>query len=325
MKILILHPGALGDVILSLPTLQVLRERFQHARITLAANIDFAGAVATGYADQIISLSALPLHRLHGSESIPLEDVMLWRSYDRIISWTGSGAEGFTKQFAQLHPCVLVASWRPAAGEEAHVASLFMDSLRPWFSPPREIVPPGIRLEATARVQGEEWLREQGWQGRKPVLALHPGAGSAAKRWPLQRFQGLAQWLGTLGDPLVVEGPAETGIGRELAGACNPGTYLASSLPLPLLAGVLSHCRLYVGNDSGIAHLAAGLQTACVVLFGPTSSGNWAPIGKQVVVVRNTRGCIACEEEPGAAHTCMGNIPLETVQERVFRVLQSRV
>jgi heptosyltransferase-2 len=82
---------------------------------------------------------------------------------------------------------------------------------------------------------------------------------------------------------LVVEGPAEPGLGWSLVEALGPGSVLAR-LPLPMLAGVLSHCRLYVGNDSGISHLAAAMGVPSVVLFGPTSPVHWAPLGARVEI-----------------------------------------
>jgi hypothetical protein len=127
VRILVLHPGALGDIILSLPALQILHKQFPNAGITLAADTDSADAVANGCADQIVSLSSLPLHRLFMSQTIPSGDELLWRSYDRIISWTGFGVEAFAKQFMQIHPCVLVAAWKPGVGDGRHVARLFID------------------------------------------------------------------------------------------------------------------------------------------------------------------------------------------------------
>ncbi|MGA2260348.1 MAG: glycosyltransferase family 9 protein [Acidobacteriota bacterium] len=320
MQILVLHPGALGDIILSLPALQILREKFPNAGITLAADIDSAGAIANGYADQILSLSSLPLHRLFRSGTIPPGDELLWRSYDRIISWTGFGAEAFAKQFTRLHPHVLVAAWKPEVGDGRHVARLFIDSLRPWLIPPPAIPLPEIRLDAAARLGGAEWLREQGWQGERPLFALNPGAGSAAKRWPPSRFLELGQRLRTVGDLLIIEGPAEPGLGRDLAGELGPGAYLAANLPLRSLAAVLSHCRVFVGNDSGISHLAAGLRIGCVVLFGPTLPEHWGPLGPQVTVLRDAGNCVACVQETGAGHACLECIPTEAVGKQIDRL-----
>ena len=321
MEILILHPGALGDIILSLPALAILRARLRNSRLTLAANTDFAGTVASGYTDRVLSLSSLPLYRLHSAEAVPPEDERLWRSFDRILSWTGFREEKFTARLAQMHPCVLTADWQPGSGEQRHVSRLFIDSLRPWFPVPPETPMPEIRLDPVDFQHGREWLQERGWSGVRPLMAIHPGAGSAAKRWALSRFQELGHRLRARGALLVLEGPAEKGLGRDLAAGLGHDAYLVHNLPLRLLAAVLGHCRAFVGNDSGIAHLAAGLGLPCVVLFGPTSPANWAPIGKRTQVLRNTLGCIACEHEPAARHTCLNNISWETVWESALSIM----
>lgn len=321
MEILILHPGALGDIILSLPALRVLRDRFQDARITLAANSDFAVAVASGYVHRIVSLSALPLQRLYGSEHVLPEDELLWRSYGRIISWTGFGVEAFERKLVELHPCVLVAAWKPGPCEPRHVARLFVDSLGPWLQVPHSMPIPEVKLDPDDRRRGGEWLWERGWRSEEPLIAIHPGAGNAAKRWPLEKFWELAHRLRAHGTLLIVEGPAEIGLGREQARLLGAGTYLAPNLPLPLLAGILAHCHCFIGNDSGIAHLAAGLQVPCVVLFGPTAPEHWAPLGSHVSILRDTRNCLACERGLEGHHTCMGNIPVDAVLAQAFRKL----
>ncbi len=319
MEILVIHPGALGDIILSLPALRILRDQFKSARITLAANTDFAGTVASGYADRILSFSSLPLHRLYGREPVPPKDLQFWRSYDRILSWTGSSTGSFAAQLARIHPCSLVTPWKPEGAERRHVARIFADSLQLWLSPPLALPPSGITIGASARRQGSEWLKDQGFSGHRPIYILHPGAGSAAKRWPLSKFQDLANRLSATGELLIVEGPAEQGLGCELAGALGRGSYLAAHLSLQLLAAVMAQCRAFVGNDSGIAHLAAGLQIPCVVIFGPTLPEHWAPLGKCVSVIRDAGDCFACRHDPDAGHRCLENLTVDAVWQKVDR------
>jgi len=321
VELLILHPGALGDIILSLPALAVLRERLGTVRITLAADVDFAGAVASGYADRVLSLSRLPLYRLHSPDPVPPEDERFWRSFDRILSWTGSRDERFTAKLAQMHSCILAADWRPGPNEQRHVSRLFLDSLHSWFPVPQATPIPEIRVDPAVDPHGGEWLQEQGWSGEKPLIAIHPGAGHAAKRWGLRRFEELGRLLRGQATLVVLEGPAERGLGKDLAAAFGTDAWLARHLPLRLLAAVLRRCRLFVGNDSGIAHLAAGLGLPGVVLFGPTLPLNWAPLGRRTSVLRNNLGCLACEHEPAAPHTCLNNISVEMVLESVTKGL----
>ena len=117
---------------------------------------------------------------------------------------------------------------------------------------------------------------------------LHPGSGSASKNWAPERFAGLGQRLGEqLGAaPLVVGGPAD---GAALEAFDRVAGYSFPRLierPLIELAALLAGCDLYVGNDSGISHLAGLCGAPSLVLFGPTDPRLWRPLGPRVDVLR---------------------------------------
>ncbi len=288
MEILVLHPGALGDIILSLPALGLLRRHTPGSRLTLAGNLDFVQAVSGGYADFTRSLATVPLHRLYSQDPLPDEDVRFWRSYDRVVSWTGAEDPAFAHNLGRACRCVRVAAWRPVPAETRHVARIFADSLVPWIPAAEQISPALIRIDDELRKGALDWLAAQGWTPSQRLLALHAGAGSAAKRWDREHFLILAQrYLRQGTSLLLVEGPAEPGLGRQLSGALHGQVLLAESLPLALLAGLLSCCSFYVGNDSGISHLAAAVGVRSVVLFGPTSPEHWAPLGERVTFLRD--------------------------------------
>jgi len=112
-------------------------------------------------------------------------------------------------------------------------------------------------------------------------LALHPGSGSRRKNWPAERFAELAgreraPWL-------LVQGPADDAAAAVLATV--PGAVVARDLPLRTLAALLARAGAYVGNDSGITHLAAAAGAPTVALFGATDPKLWAPIGPRVRIV----------------------------------------
>jgi heptosyltransferase III len=112
------------------------------------------------------------------------------------------------------------------------------------------------------------------------VAAIHPGSGSARKNWPLERFVELAERLVERGRRIAwVIGPADPGVGAL------PGGVIWDCLPLPVLATKLAHCRLFVGNDSGITHLAAAVGCHTVALFGESDPRVWAPRGPRVTVI----------------------------------------
>lgn len=312
MKILVLHPGALGDVMLSLPALELLKKQFAGARITLAANLDYLSIVPNRIADRRLSLSTLPLGKLFGSSPPPPADMEFWASFDRILSWTGAGDEQFIGNLQAIHREALVARWRPARDERRHASRLFADSLTSWIPVPENLPAVELRAGASQLRSANHWFSQRGVPPETSLIALQPGAGSPSKRWPLDDFIQLSHML--LEDRcdlvLIIEGPAETGVGDRLAEALPAARSLvAKCLPLDDLAALLSKCRAYVGNDSGISHLAAGLGIPCVVLFGPTLPEQWAPLGRQVEVLRDIAGCTACKDGQSEGHRCLRNIP----------------
>lgn len=132
-------------------------------------------------------------------------------------------------------------------------------------------------------------------------LAIHPGSGSPVKNWPPDRFASLARaaapekWL-------LVRGPADDAAAGALEGV--PGRIVARDLPLRVLAAVLARAGCYVGNDSGVTHLAAATGAPAIALFGATDPALWAPLGPRVEII--------------AART-MEAIPMETVAAAVSR------
>ncbi len=118
-----------------------------------------------------------------------------------------------------------------------------------------------------------------------PTIALHPGSGAfaPARRWPAVRFAALADALIGDGARIVLVGGAEESSLREtvLTAMRRPGAVvdLGGKTSLGELAAVLRRCDLFVGNDSGVAHLAGCVGTPVVGLFGPTDPRAWGPYG----------------------------------------------
>ncbi len=320
MKMLILHPGGLGDIILSIPAISLLRKRYPGAELAVAGNIDYLAPLTAGYAERALSLSELPLHRLYTRAALPDADVCFWRKFDRILSWTGAGDANFVEKLTEVHPCATIASWHPGPNEKRHVSQIFIDSLGTEVLQDCEPQPACIRLAPAAVREGEQWLADHGWNRRDSMIALHPGAGSCEKRWPPDRFIALAKLVSIRMRKtfLIIQGPAEIGLGNRIQQALDPlPSILLESASLDLLAGVLHHCRTFVGNDSGVAHLAAGINIPSVVIFGPTRPQHWAPLGKSIVVLRNSAECGPCLQSRGTEHTCLNSISVEEVYEKL--------
>jgi ADP-heptose:LPS heptosyltransferase len=222
---------------------------------------------------------------------------------------------------------VLIAPWRPVLGETRHVAQIFVDSLKMPGLQGGEVVSAPIQLDLKLREEGAKWLIERGWNGRDPLIALHPGAGSPTKRWPLDRFSDLAQSLMRQSDLklMIIEGPAEPGLGSKITHALPPTrAILADMASLSLLAAVLAQSDVFIGNDSGLAHLAAALQIPSIVLFGPTRPQHWAPLGPRVIAMQNISGCEGCASDT-QEHACLENITVEEVIRVLSENIRSRI
>jgi len=114
----------------------------------------------------------------------------------------------------------------------------------------------------------------------RPVIALHPGSGSIRKNWPRTRFLALADELQRRGEEIAwVLGPSE----HEFA--VPESTMVWRENDLTRLAGRLAGCRCYVGNDSGVTHLAAAVGCPTIALFGASDKNVWAPRGRLVTML----------------------------------------
>ena len=118
---------------------------------------------------------------------------------------------------------------------------------------------------------------------------IHPGSGSRGKNWPMERFAELGRRLEALGHRVAwVRGPAEPDLPAEI-----PPEQVIDQPSLRALAATLAQSRVFIGNDSGVSHLAGAVGAPTLVLFGPTSASVWRPDGPRVHVVPARRGRLA--------------------------------
>jgi len=178
--------------------------------------------------------------------------------------------------------------WGEGRGEGAcHTPGAETSTLTQPLSPRERAEAPSPHPSPRGRGRGvlprrdtQAWLRERVLSGG--FVAIHPGSGGRAKRWPVERFAELARALPC---PTVwLLGPAEDDDMEARRLGQGVGV-VAHELPLPTLAGLLATCRAYVGNDSGVSHLAAAVGAPTVALFGPTDPAVWAPRGDRVAVL----------------------------------------
>jgi ADP-heptose:LPS heptosyltransferase len=287
MKILVIFPGALGDFVCFLPAL----ERLAAGRgVDLLAKSEYRDLVPPAVATR--SLECYEITRLFVPGAGKDERLKrFFGSYESIYSWMGSGHPDFIRRLQRLSAGRLkifpfLPAESPTHATDHYLSCLGENHMRHVF--------PTVRLKSDALHWGRRFWLQHGLEKGK-VLALAPGSGAREKNWPAEFYKVVIEWWEKRfgGKIIVVLGPVEEQKGET--GNDWGHTLVAQGLDLAKVAALLSRCDLYLGNDSGVTHIAAALGVESVALFGPTAPGQWAPRGKKVTVVTKNVECSPCD------------------------------
>jgi ADP-heptose:LPS heptosyltransferase len=275
----IVRAGGLGDTILVLPTLAILRDVYPRATFTLAGST---------WAEALQPLLAFAARAVHVDRVYPPARHGGWAANvfaasSAVIVYTAAPDSDLVSCARQACPGpVVVWPVEPAPG--MHAARHLAGAVASATGDPGALPMPTLRCPREERLQARAWLDQEMGPGTHP-LAVHPGSGGKRKCWPARRFVELVVRLHA--PVLLVEGPADSEVCREFAEALPTLVPLARATDVPLvrLAAVLTESRGYIGNDSGVSHLAGALGVPTVAVFGPTDPAVWAPRGPDVSLV----------------------------------------
>jgi heptosyltransferase-3 len=264
---LVIHPGALGDVLQAVPALRGLRA------VTPAAPITFVGQprlarllVELGAAQQARTFDGFGLEALFADAPTPAALGEAVGGVSHVVSWFGSRDETYRRRLHALAPRAVVAP--PVPDDDTSVWRHLLGTLAPWdLALPERVEPlraPPLPAAADAR---------------RPVLVVHPGSGSEWKRWPVERFAAVIRALRRRRavEVLVHQGPADAEPARRLLALLDGDATALVQPELPRLASVLGAARAYLGGDSGVSHLAAAVGAPSVVLFPAATYRRWTP------------------------------------------------
>ncbi len=290
-RILVIRGGALGDFILTLPAIRLLRENFPAARLEIIGYKHIV-ALAEGrfYADATRSIEYAPLAAFFSkSSTLSLELAEYFAGFQQIVSYLYDPDAIFEGNLKRAGVKNFLACFRKLDDSD-HAARQLAQPLEQLALYLEEA---GARVYPTApdRAEAKAFLSPA---TGAPLMAIHPGSGSPRKNWPLARWAELGRSLAT-GRPgarlLLVGGEADHASLDALAAAWKdlPVT-VARDLPLPRLAAVLEQCTFFLGHDSGVSHLAAAVERPCLLLFGHTDPEIWAPANEGVQVLRAPGG-----------------------------------
>ncbi len=315
-RILVIRLDRIGDVVLSTPVLQALRQHAPHAFIAMMVRPACRELLETHpYLNEVIVYdkegkhrsawatiqfarrlrrydfdAALVLHPSNRSHWMPwLAQIPTRIGYDRKNGWLLTNRLPHRKQEGSRH-------------EAVYTLELLAPLGIPVTANPRPVVP--VSPRAVQRVN--EVFSEASVQPADTLVAIHPSASCISKRWMPQRFAAVADRLITELKVRVclIAGPEDALHAHQVMDAMrHPAINLAGRLSVGELAALLQRCRLLISNDSGPVHIAAAVGTPVVDIFGRNqrglSSQRWGPLGEEHVVLHKEVGCVAC-----LAHNC---------------------
>jgi len=269
-RVVLVFPGALGDLLLALPALRALRARHAGARVTAVVSQPLRALVElAGVADATAALEGAAAAALFGGERWP--SWLDGRPF--VYSWLGGGDDEVRARVAAA-----------AGGARFFGVERGRSVTHAAVAYARAVGAPtdADALAAAARLVPAPSAAAEALCARlaAPILALHPGAGGRAKRWDIAGFVQVAHWWRSRGGSVAaIAGPAEAGEPPAL------GAPEVRDWPLVDLAALLARAALYLGNDSGVSHLAGAVGAAGVVLFGPTEGRRWRPLAGRLVAL----------------------------------------
>lgn len=284
-KILVIRGGAIGDFILTLPVFAALRQQFPDAQLEVLgyphiAQLALAGRLVSRV--QSIEARSLASFFARGGE-LAGELVTYFAGFALIISYLYDPDEIFKTNVSRCTRAQFIAGpHRPDDQSSVHATEVFLKPLE------RLAI---FEADATPRLDVARAFETTTSTGR--WLAVHPGSGSEEKNWPEAKWTELLQQLmkTTSLKLLIVGGEAERDRLDRLARAIPATRFkILRGAPLSELARWLASCVGFIGHDSGISHLAAAVGVRSLILWGQTSETVWHPRGREMTVLRDSKG-----------------------------------
>ncbi|OGK77121.1 MAG: hypothetical protein A2X53_18520 [Candidatus Rokubacteria bacterium GWA2_70_23] len=283
-EILVIHPGALGDVLQAVPALRALGRLDGGSHVTLAAQPRLGRLLAgPAVVDEALSFDGLGLERLFADEAVPAVLAAQLGRAGRVVSWFGASDERYRERLRALVPSAVIAPPVPDNSFAGPVWQHLLATLAPWGVAASSCLSPLVLPEAW-RALARHALAGLGAEPERPILAVHAGAGAVWKRWPAADLaRVIERAVGAMRcQVLVHQGPADHEATTELHHALRErgagrGALRLDEPDLPLLASVLQASTAFIGADSGVSHLAAAVGTASVILFPQATRERWAP------------------------------------------------
>jgi len=305
-NILIIDFGQLGDVVLSLPALRAIRKKFPRSRITIAVGKPGAEVIAlSGYGDDTFVVDRVALRDGFKPVSIfrvfKIVQEVRQKKFDFVIdlhSLSETNLLGFfsgaPKRLYSRRPgrsLDYLSNFQPRPPIEKdhrarHLIDRYLDVLIPLEIKNAERLP---QLRTTPRDDAaiSRMLSKAKADSGTPLVGLFPGAGHPSRRWPLEQFASLAEFLVRNDQVRIVVflGPEERALAKDVRQLFPPSVVILDQLNIPQLAAAQARLAAFVSNDTGPMHIASAVGTPVVLLLDKRAPESYLPQGDRHRVI----------------------------------------
>ncbi len=317
----------IGDVVVSLPALKAFKDIFPQCRLTIILREQNLPLLKTlPWIDELVVYKGFwdTLRFLRQRHFDLVVDLLMdyslktaWLSYlSKSALTVGFDLEGRGRLFK--------AALRPPAGKKLMSQYLldlsrFLAGLSGLDKEKIKESIPELRVSEKNRTFARGFLRKGGINEGDFIIAMHPGGYFPSQRWRIEGFAELADVLSQKyrAKIVVLAGANEMEIVGKLRGLIKAEALVCAGLSLDKIAAIIAQSDIFIGNNSGLLHIAAALGRPTVSTMGPTVPWLWMPQGDNQIVIRHNLECAPCSRGVCGEHKCMDLINVEEMIKAV--------
>lgn len=327
LSILLVRFSSIGDVILTTPLVRALRRRHPEAELTFVTkralvplvsdNPNLTRVVALEPGEPVRHL-ARRLKTLAPTHGLDLHGSLRSRALRLLVpgKWAGYRKRKLARGW-------LISTKLDWYGTHAPVPERYFEAARDLDARP-DGGPPEFAIGPQAKTRVDEWIGAEGLP-RESLAVLAPGAAHVTKRWPAGHWVSLAGRLTSRGlTPLIVGGSADRGLASQIDGVRS----VAGTFSLQETGALLALARVVVSGDTGVMHMATGVGTPVVALFGPTvGQFGFMPYRARSTVLERSLDCRPCSAMgskrcPMVHHRCLDDIAPADVDAAALQLVR---
>jgi ADP-heptose:LPS heptosyltransferase len=322
LKILIIRPRFIGDVLLTTPAVRTIKLHYPNSVIAYLTEEQPSEILKNNpYIDKIFIYNKVSINDIRKEKFDIVFD--FWGSFKSAIYAYLSYAKkriGFNYRFRKYFYNFVVKN-----ESKLNAIEVYLDALRMIGIKYKES---DERLEVFISKEDEEvaqkFFNENNIDTNKVTIGIFPGGSHPSKMWQKEKFASICNYFSNA-NIIIFEGPKEKGIGKQIQNLTNHKIIIAECIPINSLAAIIRKCNIFITDDGAPMHISVACGVKTIAIFGPGDASIWFPYTKYGhVAIQKNVGC--CNKNICVkGHICMNSISAEEVIEKVNELIRRKV